>query len=135
MDQISINHLAVLAAALSGFLVGGLWYSPLLFQKSWMKCSAITEEKLNTGNPAVIFGVSFIMSLIIAYNLAFFLGGPETTWQWGMAAGALAGGGWAATGFVIIALFERRTGGYMLIHAGYLIVTFGLMGLIIGAWR
>ena len=29
-----INYLAVLVAAVSTFVIGGLWYSPLLFQKA-----------------------------------------------------------------------------------------------------
>jgi hypothetical protein len=28
-----INYLAVLAAAVSTFLIGGLWYSPAMFQR------------------------------------------------------------------------------------------------------
>jgi hypothetical protein len=30
-----INWLAVLAAAAASFLLGGLWYSPILFAKPW----------------------------------------------------------------------------------------------------
>ena len=32
----AVNLLAVILAALSGFLVGGLWYSPIPFAKPWM---------------------------------------------------------------------------------------------------
>ncbi|GAB2489384.1 DUF1761 domain-containing protein [Arenimonas alkanexedens] len=32
-----VNIWAVLAAALSGFVLGGLWYSPLLFGKAWQR--------------------------------------------------------------------------------------------------
>ena len=32
----AVNLLAVILAALSGFLVGGLRYSPILFAKLWM---------------------------------------------------------------------------------------------------
>ena len=107
-----INHLAVIVAAVSSFLVGGLWYSPVLFCKPWMKASGITEADLEQGNPAVIFGTAFVLSLIIAYNLAFFLNDPGTTWSWGLIAGVLAGLGWSATGLGIIALFGLGAGGY-----------------------
>jgi len=34
-----INYMAVLLAAFSAFALGGVWYSPLLFQKPWMKAN------------------------------------------------------------------------------------------------
>lgn len=135
MQDLVINHLAVFTAALSDFAVGGLWFSPLLFYKPWMKANGFTEASLQKGNPAVIFGLTFIFSLIISYNLAFFLGNPETDAVWGMTAGFLAGLGWAAMGMGIITLFERRPWSYFFIHASYLTVAFTLKGLIIGAWR
>ncbi|MFT4767423.1 MAG: hypothetical protein ACI8RN_000549 [Glaciecola sp.] len=37
MDAVSINWMAtVVVAAVVGFVVGGLWYSPILFGKIWM---------------------------------------------------------------------------------------------------
>ena len=135
MEALTINHLAVIVAALSSFMVGGLWYSPVMFYKPWMAANGFVEKDLEKGSPAVIFGVAFILCLIIAYNLAFFLGDAATTWKWGLTAGVLAGLGWSATGLGVIALFERRPPKYMLIHAGYLTVHFAINGLIIGAWR
>jgi hypothetical protein len=135
MENMLINHLAVLAAALSDLLVGALWFSPVLFYKPWMKANGFTEEILKKGNPALIFGLTFLFSLIISYNLAFFLGDANTTALWGLMAGVLAGLGWAAMGLGIISLFERRPPSYFFIHAGYLTVAFALKGLIIGVWR
>lgn len=135
MQDIYINHMAVIVGAFSAFMVGGLWYSPLMFYKPWMKANGFSEADVNKGNPAVIFGVAFVLSVIISYNLAFFLGDANTTWSWGLTAGILAGLGWSATGLGIIALFERRPPSYSLIHAGYLTLHFGLNGLILGAWR
>ena len=44
MDFASINWLAVLVAGISAFVVGGIWYSPGLFGKAWMKDNNFTEE-------------------------------------------------------------------------------------------
>jgi len=129
-----INHLAVIAAAISDFIVGALWFSPLLFYKAWLKENSLTEEILKKGNPAVTYSLTFILALIISYNLAFFLGEPGTTTVWGLTAGFLAGV-WAAAGFSIIALFEKKSLKYILIDCGYLLVAFALKGLILGAWR
>jgi hypothetical protein len=40
-----------------------------------------------------------------------------------------------AMGIFIIGLFERRSTRYMLINAGYMVLSFLLMGSILGAWH
>jgi hypothetical protein len=129
-----INHFAVIVAAISDFIVGALWFSPLLFYNTWLQENSLTEEVLKKGNPAITYSITFILALIISYNLAFFLGDSGTDTIWGLAAGFLAGV-WAAAGFTIIALFEKKSIKYILIDCGYLLVAFSLKGLIIGAWR
>jgi len=135
MDISTINWLAVIAATLSNFLIGGLWYSPLLFGKQWMNENNFTEEGLKKSNMAKIFVTTFLFSFIIAFNLAMFLNDSKTEISWGAIAGFLAGFGWVAMSLFIIGQFERRTTRYMLIHAGYVTISFVLMGVIIGAWR
>jgi hypothetical protein len=130
-----INYLAVAAAAASTFLIGGLWYSPLLFQRAWMAAAGVTEADLKKGGDARIFASAFALSAVMALNLAAFLAGPDTTVAWGAAAGALAGAGWAAPGIWVVALFERRPFSYVLINGGYWAVAFTVMGAILGAWR
>lgn len=130
-----INYLAVVAAALSTFVIGGVWYSPLLFQRSWMTANGLSTADLGRGGEARIFGGAFVFSLIMALNLAAFLAGPDTTIAWGATAGALAGVGWVALGIAVVALFERRPLTYVLINGGYWSVAFTVMGAILGAWR
>ena len=54
-----IDYLAVAVAAASAFLLGGLWYSPLLFAKPWMRLSGQSEATLRSGSPAAIFGGAY----------------------------------------------------------------------------
>jgi hypothetical protein len=130
-----VNHpFAVLAAAVSTFVIGGLWYSPLLFQKRWMASNGFRDEDLQKGRIATIFGCSFVFALVMAVNLAMFLDAPDTTTAWGATAGLLAAV-WVALGIATVALFERRPWSYILINGGYWIVSFVVMGAIIGAWR
>lgn len=133
MDFSALNWLAVFAAAVLSFVIGGLWYSPLLFGKAWMKEMGYAEEDLQ-GDMARIFGLSFVCSFVIALNLALFLG-PEATVGWGLAAGALAGIGWVAMALGIIYLFSRHSTRLYLIDAGYNVVTFTLMGGLLGLWH
>jgi hypothetical protein len=131
----NINYFAVLAAALSTFVLGGLWYSPLLFGKAWMRANNFSDTDVLAFSKARMFGWSIVFSLVMALNLAMFLAAPDTNASWGAAAGALAGLGWVAMAVAIIGLFENRSWGYIAINGGYMTVAFTIMGLIIGAWR
>ena len=135
MDLSNINYFAVIAAALSTFLLGGLWYSPILFGKAWMKANNFSEEQVQAFSKARMFGWSLVFSLVMALNLAMFLADPKTNAIWGVVAGLLAGFGWVAMSIAIIGVFENRSWKYIGINAGYKIVAFALMGLILGAWR
>ena len=135
MDFSTINYFAVLAAALSTFVLGGMWYSPLLFGKAWMRANGFTEAELQTFSKARMFGWSFLFSLVMALNLAMFLAAPTTNVTWGMAAGGLAGFGWVAMAIGIVGVFENRSWKYIAINGGYMTVAFVIMGAILGAWR
>ena len=128
----AVNWLAVIAAALSMFVIGGLWYGPL-FAKPWQKAAGLSDDQLKAGNMPLIFGAAFVLSLLMAANLAFFVNGLPlgTTVLYALAAGL----GWAAFGLSTVALFERRPLSYHLINGGYLTISFVVMGLILGLWR
>ena len=135
MEQFHINHWAVLVCAAANLLLGAIWYSPLLFYKAWQAENKLTDEQLKAINPAKVYGTTFVLSLIMSYNMAFFLGDNKTDMAWGTAAGFLAGFGWASLIFVVIGLFEQRTWRYMLINGGFITVYLTLIGFILGAWR
>ena len=144
MDMSSINWLAVLVAGISAFVLGGVWYSPALFGKAWMSENGFTEEQLKKGNNQKIFGWAFVLSLIMAANLAMYLAdtpaectgncAQKTDIIWGTVAGFTAGL-WPFCGLAIVALFERRSARYIFINGGYLVIALTLMGAIIGVWR
>ena len=127
----TINYLAILIAAFSAFMLGGLWYSPLLFARPWMRLSGQSEETLKAGSPAVIFGGAFLLSLIAAFVFAMFLG-PAPGVQFATQAGFAAGLGWVAASLGILYLFDRRPLGHWLINGGYVTLQFTLYGLILG---
>lgn len=135
MEQFHINHIAVICCAVVNLLVGAIWYSPVLFYKAWARENKLTEEDLKKVNPAKTYGLTLVISLIINYNLAFFLGDAKTDAAWGATAGFLAGFGFSALIFAIVALFEQRSWKYILINGGYITVYFTLIGFILGAWR
>ena len=135
MEQFYINHWAVLLCAAVNLLLGALWYSPMLFYKSWMKENKFTEEDVKKVNPAKTYGITIVLSIMISYNLAFFLGDDKTDAAWGTTAGFMAGFGFSALIFTVVALFEQRSWKYILINGGYITVYFTVIGFILGAWR
>lgn len=129
-----INYLAVLAAAVATFLVGGLWYSPLLFGKAWQRECGMTDEKAKSGNNALIFGGTFVLNLMSAGVFAMFLG-PKPELMFALGAGFAAGLAWVAAAFGVNYLFERRSLTLFLINGGYNTVLFTLYGLVLGLWH
>jgi Protein of unknown function (DUF1761) len=128
----NINYLAVVTAAVSSFLIGGVWFSPLMFAKAWQREAGLTDEQVR-GGAGRAFGGGFVLSLIVATNLALFLG-KDAGIAWGTGAGALAGIGWAWASLATIFLFERRSTMLIVIDGGYLAVSYAVMGAIIGVW-
>jgi hypothetical protein len=129
-----INWLAVVAAALSAFLVGGLWYSKTLFGNAWMTDSKLTMDEIQSSSMGKTFGFTALFSLIMAANLAMFLADTKTTVAWGAEAGCLAGI-WTFCAIAIHSLFELKSWRYIFINGGYSLVSLTLMGAIIGWWR
>jgi len=134
MDMSTINWWAVLVAGISSFVLGGVWYSPALFGNAWMKDNNLTMEEIKKGNMGKIYGITFILSLIMSANLAMFLNDAKTDVTWGTIAGFLAGL-WVFCAVAMHGLFEHRSGRLIFINGGYSIVGLMLMGAIIGLWR
>ncbi len=127
-----LNWVAIFLSALSAFVIGGIWYGPL-FAKIWMKENNFTEELLGKRNMPKVFGLSFLLSLIAAINLAMFLG-PEADVMFGFFAGFAAGLGWVTVFTGIQYLFEMKSLKLFFINAGYSTISLSVMGIILGAF-
>jgi hypothetical protein len=137
MDAQSIsglNYAAVLVAAVLAFVIGGAWYSPALFGKAWQRETGLSDAQLQAGNPARIFGLSFVLALVAAFVFAMFLG-PKPALSLSLPAGAMAGIAWVSTSFGINYLFERKSLTLFLVNAGYHTLQFTTMGLVLGLWH
>ena len=131
----TLNLLAVLAAGISAFVLGGVWYSPALLGKIWMKETNLTEDDIRQGNKAKIFALSLLLSMVMAVNLGMFLNNtPGLNLRMGLLYGLLAGV-WIFCGIAIVGLFEHKSGRYIFINGGYCLLALGIMGAIIGAWH
>jgi hypothetical protein len=129
--MMNVNWFAVLLCGVSSIVLGGLWYSPALFGKSWQRVAGLSDEQAKSGNMAVILGAAFALSLIAAFVFAMFLG-RQMQLTGALGAGFSAGLCWVAASFGINYLFERRPLVLWLINGGYHTLQFTLFGLILG---
>lgn len=127
-----LNWLAVVAAAVSAFVLGGMWYGPL-FKHAWCREAGI-DLHTQPGHPARVFGGAFVAALVAAAAFACWLG-PAPELEHAVRNGVLAGFGFAATSFAINYSFAGRSLKLWLIDGGYHTLQFALYGLILGAWH
>lgn len=64
-----INLIAIVVAALVPMALGFIWYHEKVFGKTWMNAAGMTEEKMKNGNMALIFGLSFVFSIMLAMEM------------------------------------------------------------------
>ena len=128
--MVQMTWVAVIVAALAGFLVGGVWYGPL-FGKAWQREAGVSAEQMGATNPVVLFGLTFLLSIVSAIFLGHLLAhfpGASTKVKMMMSTGI-------ALGFIIPAfginyLFGRRSVKLFAIDAGYWLMFYAAMGVV-----
>lgn len=126
-----VDWIAVLVATVVAFVLGGLWYSPVLFAKAWQQDTGLSDEQLNTASKGRIFGGSFILIAIGAIIFSMFVG-PDPALGFAVGAGASVGIAWVAFSFGVNYLFELKPMRLFLINGGYHAMQFILFGVVFG---
>ena len=157
------NFYAVLVSSLVTLLVGFVWYHKNVFGTVWMRESGMTEEKAKQGNMAKIFGLTIFYSFMIAFlmpaltvhqmgALGMIGGDPALakpsytafmtdygdafrTFKHGALHGFFTGLFLALPITAINALFEQKSWRYILINAGFWIVSLTIIGAIVCGWK
>jgi uncharacterized protein DUF1761 len=136
-----VNLLAVLVSAISTMVVGFIWYSPVLFAKSWMRemgydpnDKAKTQEMQKSAGPA--YAGSFIASLVAAFILGKVIELRQLDGAlYGMKIGLGVWLGFIATVQLTGALFMKNSMKLFAINTGYQLVCYLAMGAILAVWR
>lgn len=136
-DTTGINWLAVAAADVAGFILGGIWWGAL-FGKSWIAAYGFTESEVEASkkNTARNFLTFLIMGFVICTTMAMLfkaLGVTEMN-------AAIQTAAFCGVGFVAaVLLMQVMAGGYKLaawfIDAVYYALWFILAGVILTAMK
>lgn len=136
--MVHVNYLAVLVAAIAVFVLGWLWYSPLLFFKPWMRLRGLDPEAAMAGAkiPGGKLLIEFVRCIVLAYviaRLVALLG--VSSWL-----GAVHFGLSVWIGFPVVLLtgsviWDNVPWKVAAIHAGDWLVKLLVLPLILSAWR
>ncbi len=66
------NFPVILAVALIPMIVGAIYYNPKVMGNFWMKASGVTEEKAASGNMILIFGLAYLLSVMLCMMMMSF---------------------------------------------------------------
>lgn len=140
MNTYSPDLIAVLVAGIVPMFVGSIWYGPLFGQK-WLEMMGKSEEEIKENfSPLRAYGISFLMSIIMAFVLGHVLQAWDDAYTiTGWAAG-MEGGFFCWLGFVLTigwqsVSFENKKFSLFATNMGYNLVVLLAMGALLGVWR
>jgi len=128
------NWLAVITATVAGFLLGGLWFSPLMFADRWIAAIGKTPEEM--GSPMRSMVLSFITTFVMSMALALIIGRlPDMTALGGLRFGVVLGVGVNLMGMISDAAFTKSSRELLWIQGSYHVVMVTVMSVVHAAWR
>lgn len=131
MDFAGINYLAVLLAAIAGFVFGAGYYGVL--SKAWMKAGRIDPVQAKPG--AAILGITFGAELVMAWALAGVighLGTGEVTLANGIVSGFFVWLGFMVTIMAVNHRYQSYGWDLTAIDGGHWLGVALIMGAVIG---
>ena len=133
MNIFDVNWIAVIGAAVTGFLVGGLWYGPIMGKK-WLGAVGLSEADIQQGNMAKIYGGAFAFSIVASWTLAHTF--ATYMIDFSLTVKILTAFG-VALGFIVPAigtnyLFSHKTKALFFIDAAYWLLFYTAMGVVHG---
>lgn len=123
-----MDFVAVLVAALVGYVLGFIWYHPSVFGKKWMKLAGVKKMKPSAG-PIVLGLIStFVMAFVLAMLLTYM---KATTLMDGLFGGFLVWLGFIATVTLGSVLWENKSVNLYVLNNAYSLLQLLVMGAIL----
>lgn len=130
---LELNWLAILAATIAGFVIGGLWYGPL-FGNAWV--AALGKKPEDIQPSPLPFVISFLTALITAIVLGLLIQALGITTAFGgLNLGLAIGAGIIATAMASDSAFCGWGWRLFVIQGGYRVTYSIVMGVILAVWR
>jgi hypothetical protein len=138
MVHVHVNYLAVLVAAIAVFVLGWLWYSPLLFYKPWMRARGSDPDAAMTGAkmPVGKLGIELVRCIVLAFivaHLVVALG--VSSWIDAIHFGFVLWIGFPVVLLTGSVIWENIPVKVAAIHAGDWLVKMLVISIIVGLWR
>ena len=133
-----LNYLAVIVAVIVNMAAGALWYSPMLFAKTWASENGFNLDELSEQRSGAYIGyaVSIVASIVIVLVMAVLAQATRAEgWVDGLALGLMAGIGFTAMSMGSNYTFEDRGIKLYLINAGYPLLSYTGIGLLVTLWQ
>jgi hypothetical protein len=139
MTFAGINHLAIIIAAVVGWLAGAVWYG--LLGKHWLAAQDRSEDDFKArqaalkGTPAawLPFALAFLANLVMAWVLAGMVGHlGSVTIRSAVISALFAWAGFVVTTMLVNNAFCGRKYALTAIDAGHWLLVLVLMGAVIG---
>lgn len=138
MPQVHINYLAVVVSAAIAFLLGGLWYSPLLFAKMWVNAHGYTEDRMREMQKGAVkaYSISVLCLILVSLAMAVLVGYLHLIrTDQGLKLGLLVWGGFAFPLGLMANMYSDKRITTFIIDTGYQLVYMLLIGTIITIWQ
>ncbi len=134
LDYSNLNYYAILAVTMVGFMLGGIWYSPLMFSRQWLAALGKTPKDIPPA--ATPFVITFIASFVTAHTMALFINSLGiTTVVGGALLGLRVGVAFVAANMASDFAFCRWPARLFWIQGGFRVVLVVIMGIILAVWR
>ena len=137
--EVDINLWGVLAAAVSSFVVGMIWYAPAVFGEKWRKLIKMDKKtmKKGPGGQAWILTVigAFLQAFVLAHftYIAYNFFGGDTSWlNTAVMTAVMMWGGFQLSMVLTHDSFEQRPPALSMLTAGHQFTTLVVMGVVIG---
>ncbi len=135
---LTVNHWAILVSAVIYFILGAVWYSPIMFGTFWQELTDLepTDKRGMSRKYLITFAALLVAVFVLAHFMEYatyftgvggILGGIQTGfWSWLGFSGAL---------YLVHIQFENQPWNLFLINSGYHLAGLMLSGIILGLWR
>jgi hypothetical protein len=141
MNLMGIVLWRVLVAAIAAFMVGGLWYSPILFARPWMVAMGYDPENKQQSEEmkkgaGKLYGMAFLASLVSAAVLAKLFSAMGAVQPiYGMKIAFAVWLGFVATVQLTATLFGKKSIVLFFIDTGHQFVAYMVMALVLTVGR